>query len=339
MRRSLASHYRIKTAHHLLNIVALKREMDTYSVNGLLKAASTGHSKEACLRYAGLQAALLIEKRAFDDYAAMFKQGAAGGPAQPPRKPTQMSGFGAPNPIQLKPTAVPGLTTAVPGLSKGMQMDVSNGTSTGQRQRAIAAAGGGGAPIAPYVPGTPQSPGMLRDIANGTDTASRRGGIAMAGTNVGGGPAIGLRGPAAGTNPGGGMPVGVPAAKLSAGMIPKPTPTQGNANATSGLGYDPTGSGSAGRVSGRPPIPTKPENEMGSGSFKPTATSQSADEEAYMKSIEPTVPVSKLSPEPSPVAQEEVAAQSQGGRSGRFFNGQGIGQGLQNRGRIFGGRR
>ena len=64
MRRSLASQYRVKTAHHLLNIVALKREMDTYSVNGLLKAASVGQSKEACLRYAGLQAALLIEKRA-----------------------------------------------------------------------------------------------------------------------------------------------------------------------------------------------------------------------------------------------------------------------------------
>jgi len=67
MRRSLASQYRVKTAHHLLNIVALKREMDTYNVEGLLKAASTGHSKEACLKYAALHTALLFEKRALDD--------------------------------------------------------------------------------------------------------------------------------------------------------------------------------------------------------------------------------------------------------------------------------
>lgn len=296
MRRSLASHYRIKTAHHLLNIVALKREMDTYSVDGLLKAASTGHSKEACLRYAGLQAALLIEKRAFDEYAVMFKQGAAGGPAQPPRKPTQMSGFGAPNPIQLKPTAtpsspgqIPGLTTEVPGLSKGMQMDVSNGTSTGQRQRAITAAGGGGAPIAPYVPGTPQSPGMLRDIANGTDTNSRRGGITMAGTNAGGGPAIGLRGPAAGTNPGGGMPVGVPAAKLSAGMIPKPSYTAD-------------------------PVEDAYSKQLNEGAAYSAASKQKSDEDAYMKSIEPTAPTYPVSggagATPAPSA---APAQAQGG--------------------------
>jgi hypothetical protein len=66
MRRSLASQYRVKTAHHLLNIIALKREMDTYNVEGLLKAASTGHSKEACLKYAALHTALLFEKRAIE---------------------------------------------------------------------------------------------------------------------------------------------------------------------------------------------------------------------------------------------------------------------------------
>ena len=82
MRRSLASQYRVKTAHHLLNIVALKREMDTYNVEGLLKAASTGHSKEACLRYAGLHAALLIEKRAVD-FNNLFK--AADGETPIPR--------------------------------------------------------------------------------------------------------------------------------------------------------------------------------------------------------------------------------------------------------------
>jgi hypothetical protein len=67
MRRSLASQHRIKTAHHLLNIVALKREMDTYNVEGLLKAASTGHSKEACLKYAALHTALLFEKRSIEE--------------------------------------------------------------------------------------------------------------------------------------------------------------------------------------------------------------------------------------------------------------------------------
>lgn len=62
--RKIASQYRIKTARHLLNIVALQRELETYNVDGLLKAASVGQSKEACLRYAGLQAALLLEKQA-----------------------------------------------------------------------------------------------------------------------------------------------------------------------------------------------------------------------------------------------------------------------------------
>lgn len=122
----------------------------------------------------------------------------------------------------------------------------------------------------------------------------------MAGTNPGGGPAIGLRGPAAGTNPGGGMPVGVPAAKLSAGMIPKPSYTA-----------DPV-------------------------------------EDAYSKQLDESAAAAKNNNMPSlaassgeesgvPAAQEAIAAQSQGnGRSGRFFNGQGIGQGLQNRGRLFG---
>jgi hypothetical protein len=308
MRRSLASHYRIKTAHHLLNIVALKREMDTYSVDGLLKAASTGHSKEACLRYAGLQAAVLLEKRALDEYASvLIKQG--GG--SPPSKPTFTPAAYAPKPTATprSPGQVPGLTTEVPGLSKGMQMDVSNGTSTGQRQRAITAAGGGGAPIAPYVPGTPQSPGMLRDIANGTDTNSRRGGIAMAGTNAGGGPAIGLRGPAAGTNPGGGMPVGVPAAKLSAGMIPKPSYTAD-------------------------PVEDAYSKQLNEGAAFSAASKQKSDEDAYMKSIEPNAPTYKTAPEPTPSA---APTQPQGnGREGRFFNGQGIGQGIQNRGRLFG---
>lgn len=63
----VASHYRIKTARHLLNIVALQREMDTYNVDGLLKAASVGHSKEACLKYAALHTALLFEKRAVEE--------------------------------------------------------------------------------------------------------------------------------------------------------------------------------------------------------------------------------------------------------------------------------
>jgi len=289
MRRSLASHYRIKTAHHLLNIVALKREMDTYSVDGLLKAASTGHSKEACLRYAGLHAALLLEKRAVDSYnfgpdTAAFKNN---GP-----KPSAAATPAAATPV-MKPRAtgqIPGLTTEVPGLSKGMQMDVSNGTSTAQRQRAITAAGGGGAPIAPYVPGTPQSPGLVRDIANGTDTNSRRGGIAMAGTNAGGGPAIGLRGPAAGTNPGGGMPVGVPAAKLSAGMIPKPSYTAD-------------------------PVEDAYSKQLNEGAAYSAASKQKSDEDAYMKSIEPTAPTYPVSGAAGDTGSkgQQAAAPAQGG--------------------------
>ena len=118
MRRSLASQARVKTAHHLLNIVALNREIGTYNVDGLLKAASVGQSKESCLRYAGLQAALLIEKRALASQdgpvtkpQGNFNFGPSAPAAKPPAarsgapKPTQMSGFGAPSAVQLKPTS------------------------------------------------------------------------------------------------------------------------------------------------------------------------------------------------------------------------------------------
>ncbi len=69
----IASYYRIKVARHLINIVSLRQELGTYNVNGLLKAASAGHSKEACLRYAGLHTAILFEQRELE------KLGAVGG--------------------------------------------------------------------------------------------------------------------------------------------------------------------------------------------------------------------------------------------------------------------
>lgn len=336
MRRSLASHYRIKTAHHLLNIVALKREMDTYSVDGLLKAASTGHSKEACLRYAGLHAALLIEKRAVDSYnfgpdTAAFKNNSpkpAAPAVKPPAtrsgspKPTQMSGFGAPNPVQLKPT--------------------SSGGGGGYT--------GGNYMINTQATGASTAPSNLDRGFFGAIADSQKGPVP---TGIPGVSLAAPAGPAPAMNAARTGSLRQAPAPITAGVIPKPT--QGNANATSGLGYDPTGSGSAGRVSGTKPTPTKPENDLGSGKFNPNASNgpeedayekklnegaataaaskQKSDEDAYMSSISPTTTPTPVSP------QEEIAAQSQGnGRSGRFFNGQGIGQGLQNRGRIFGGR-
>jgi hypothetical protein len=159
-------------------------------------------------------------------------------------------------------------------------------------------------------------------------------------------------------------PAAAAPAPLTAAVIPKPTPTQGNANATSGLGYNPAGSGS-GKPSGKNTTPTQGNANAtsglgydptgsGSGGKYSTKPSYTADpvEDAYSKQLDESAAAAaaKTNNMPSlsessgaeggvPAAQEAIAAQSQGnGRSGRFFNGQGIGQGLQNRGRIFGGR-
>jgi hypothetical protein len=307
MRRSLASQYRVKTAHHLLNIVALKREMDTYNVDGLLKAASVGQSKEACLRYAGLQAALLIEKRAVDSYnfgpdTAAFKNNSptpAAPVAKPPAarsgapKPTQMSGFGAPSAVQLKPTSSGG-----GGYTGGNYMINTQATKPSTAPSNLTRGFLGGiadsqkASTPTGVPGlTLASPASPPPALNNAGTATRR------------------QAPAP--------------APLTAGVIPKPT--QGTANATSGLGYQPTGSGSGGKYSGTKPAPTPPENDMSSKKFKPTADTVDPVEEAYSKQLNegaaadarsraninmPSLSASSGSEGGVPAAQEAIAAQS-----------------------------
>lgn len=337
MRRSLASQYRVKTAHHLLNIVALKREMDTYSVDGLLKAASTGHSKEACLRYAGLQAALLIEKRALASLDG------------PVTKPQGNFNFGPSAPAAKPPAAAPAAKIPVRGFA-GLF-------------------GGGGAAPKPAAP-KPHEQELLDDYHSRHPQAPSSGGGGYTGgnymintqatkpstapSNLDAGMLGGLLAHSKANNvqapglsilsPGSAPPAMNNAgtasrrqapAPLTAGVIPKPT--QGTANATSGLGYQPTGSGSAGRYSGTKPAPTPPENDMGSGSFKPTAdtvdpveeayskqlnegaataaaSKQQSDEDAYMKSIEPTAPtypVSGAAGVTGGKGQEEIARQPQ----------------------------
>jgi len=330
MRRSLASQYRVKTAHHLLNIVALKREMDTYSVDGLLKAASTGHSKEACLRYAGLHAALLIEKRAVDSYnfgpdTAAFKNNSPK-PAAPTVTP---------------PTAAPAAKIPNRGFA-----GLFGGGSAAPKPAASSSSGsgytGGNYMINTQATKPSTAPSNLdASMLDGLLAHSKANDVQAPGLSV-----LSPASPPPAMNNAGTASRRQAPAPLTANVIPKP---QGTANATSGLGYDPTGSGSAGRVSGTKPAPTPPENDMSSKKFKPTADTVDPVEEAYSKQLnESAAAAAKTDKMPSlsessgaeggvPAAQEAIAAQSQGnGRSGRFFNGQGIGQGLQNRGRLFG---
>lgn len=307
MRRSLASQYRVKTAHHLLNIVALKREMDTYNVDGLLKAASVGQSKEACLKYAGLQAALLIEKQAVASYnfgpdTAAFTNNnpkPAAPAAKPPAarsgapKPTQMSGFGAPSAVQLKPTSSGG-----GGYTGGNYMINTQATKPSTAPSNLDRGFLGG--IADSQKNYPEqapglsllSPASPPPALNNAGTASRR------------------QAPA----------------PLTASVIPKP---QGTANATSGLGYQPTGSGSGGKYSGTKPAPTPPENDMSSKKFKPTADTVDPVEEEYSKQLNegaaadaksrantnmPSLAASSGAEGPAGTsAQEEIAQQSQPG--------------------------
>ena len=334
MRRSLASQYRVKTAHHLLNIVALKREMDTYNVDGLLKAASVGQSKEACLRYAGLQAALLIEKRAVDSYnfgpdTAAFKNNSP--------KPSA--------PVATPPAAAPAAKIPVRGFA-----GLFGGGGAAPKPAASGSGGsgytGGNYMINNQSTKAPTGPSNLdASMMDGLLAHSKANNVQAPGLSV-----LSPASPPPALNNAGTASRRQAPAPLTAGVIPKPT--QGTANATSGLGYQPTGSGSGGKYSGTKPAPTPPENDMSSKKFKPTADTVDPVEEEYSKQLNegaaadaksrananmPSLAASSGSEGGVPAAQEEIAAQSQGnGRSGRFFNGQGIGQGLQNRGRLFG---
>ena len=318
MRRSLASHYRIKTAHHLLNIVALKREMDTYSVDGLLKAASTGHSKEACLRYAGLQAALLIEKRALASLDG------------PVTKPQGNFNFGPSAPAATPPAAAPAAKIPVRGFA-GLF-----GGGGAAPKPAASGSGGSGYTGGNYMINTQAT--KPSTAPSNLDASMMDGLLAHSKANNVQAPGLSILSP-------GSAPPAMNASRtgslrqapapLTAGVIPKPT--QGTANATSGLGYQPTGSGSGGKYSGTKPAPTPPENDMGSKSFKPTAdtvdpveeayskqlnegaataaaSKQQSDEDAYMKSIEPTAPtypVSGAAGVTGGKGQEEIARQPQ----------------------------
>jgi len=156
MRRSLASQYRVKTAHHLLNIVALKREMDTYNVEGLLKAASTGHSKEACLKYAALHTALLFEKRAIEignEYG---------------QTPSRWNRTPAPENPRTYPGATPA-TTAAPAAAPAAKIPNRglSGLGLGGIGSSIANAASG---VGDYLSGGPR---LLGDMATGTANAIR----------------------------------------------------------------------------------------------------------------------------------------------------------------------
>jgi hypothetical protein len=153
MRRSLASQYRVKAAHHLLNIVALKREMDTYNVEGLLKAASTGHSKEACLKYAALHTALLFEKRAIeigDEYG---------------QTPSRWNRTPAPENPRTYPGATP--TAPLPAPAAKMPSRGFAGLGLGGLGSSISNAASG---VGNYLSGGPK---LIGDMATGTANAVR----------------------------------------------------------------------------------------------------------------------------------------------------------------------
>ena len=306
MRRSLASQYRVKTAHHLLNIVALKREMDTYSVDGLLKAASVGQSKEACLRYAGLQAALLIEKRALASLDG------------PVTKPQGNFNFGPSAPAATPPAAAPAAKIPVRGFA-----GLFGGGGAAPKPAASGSGGsgytGGNYMINNQSTKAPTGPSNLdASMMDGLLAHSKANNVQAPGLSV-----LSPASPPPALNNAGTASRRQAPAPLTAGVIPKPT--QGTANATSGLGYDPTGSGSAGRVSGTKPAPTPPENDMSSKKFKPTADTVDPVEEAYSKQLNegaaadaksrananmPSLAASSGSEGGVPAAQEEIAAQS-----------------------------
>jgi len=341
MRRSLASQYRVKTAHHLLNIVALKREMDTYSVDGLLKAASTGHSKEACLRYAGLHAALLLEKRAVDNFnfgpdTAAFKNNSP--------KPSA-----AATPAAAKPDV------KIP--NRGFASLFGGGSSA--PKPAASGSGGGGYTGGNYMintqatkPSTAPSNldrSFLGGIAD-SQKATTPTGIPGLSIEAPAGPAPAMNAARTGSLRQAPAPAAAAPTPLTAAVIPKPTPTQGNANATSGLGYnpagsgsgkpsgknttptqgnanatsglgyDPTGSGSGGKYSTKPsytadPVEDAYTKQLNEGAAYSAASKRQSDEDAYMKSIEPTAPTYPVSGAAGDTGSkgQQAAAPAQGG--------------------------
>lgn len=153
MRRSLASQYRVKTAHHLLNILALKREMDTYNVEGLLKAASAGHSKEACLKYAALHTALLFEKQAIEIGNEYGQTPSRWNRTPAPENPRTSSGATPTAPLPTPAAKMPGRGFAALGLG-GLGSSISNAASG----------------IGDYLSGGPK---LIGDMATGTANAVR----------------------------------------------------------------------------------------------------------------------------------------------------------------------
>jgi len=354
----VASYYRIKVARHLINIVSLRQELGTYNVNGLLKAASAGQSKEACLRYAGLHTAILFEQRELE------KLGAVGGYNSQMRK-VAVGNYGSippggfkdyPKPATPAPDAIraqaskpvssytPDAIRAqaskpapsyTPGQiddgGRGFEMDRLNKTDTGNRQQAVLDANRAGRQNLPSgmldlnanmlgnhskLPDAPTR-GQLADDVAGTSTAARRAAMAQAGTNVGGGFPVGTNGRVAGTNVGGGPAEGfaaaqaaqavaaAPATSVPASVIPKPE--QGTANATSGLGYDPTGSGSAGRYSET----ADPVEE---------AYTRSLGASGYAGHVSDTETQPEAQPEAQPVSQVQQGRGRRGGRGGPIRN-------------------
>ena len=63
--KQASSNLRVKVARHVINMKLLEREIATYNLDRLQKAASDGHSKIARMKFAALVLQHQVEKRAF----------------------------------------------------------------------------------------------------------------------------------------------------------------------------------------------------------------------------------------------------------------------------------
>lgn len=63
--KKASSNLRVKVARHVINMKLLEREIATYNLDRLQKAASDGHSKIARMKFAALVLQHQVEKRAF----------------------------------------------------------------------------------------------------------------------------------------------------------------------------------------------------------------------------------------------------------------------------------
>lgn len=315
MRRSLASQYRVKTAHHLLNIVALKREMDTYSVDGLLKAASVGQSKEACLRYAGLQAAMLIEKRALASLDG------------PVTKPQGNFNFGPSAPAATPPAAAPAAKIPVRGFA-GLF-----GGGGAAPKPAASGSGGSGYTGGNYMINTQAT--KPSTAPSNLDASMMDGLLAHSKANNVQAPGLSILSP-------GSAPPAMNAARtgslrqapapLTAAVIPKPagyskpvpnqfsmTPGQQDARIAKNQVNDAAAQQSKKLNAQKPtytedPIEAAYSKQLNEGAATAAASKQQSDEDAYMKSIEPTAPtypVSGAAGVTGSKGQEEIAQQSQ----------------------------